>query len=144
VRQLRPSEASTWVDVVSQVWRVFGYRRPWYEARVATAGWRHYVAWIDDAPVAAGAMFVGTVGTGQRAMSVGHLVDGVTLEPWRRRGAQSAIIRRRISDGRRLGCRLFTSETAPPLPHMPLVSFRNLQRQGFELAYLRYPWNLEI
>ncbi len=46
--------------------------------------------------------------------------------------------------GRRLGCELFTSETAPPLARMPLVSFRNLQRQGFELAYLRYAWNLEI
>ena len=58
--------------------------------------------------------------------------------------AQAAIIRRRLIDGRRLGCELFTSETAPPLPRMPLVSFRNLRRQGFELAYLRYPWNLEL
>ena len=68
----------------------------------------------------------------------------VTLKPWRRRGAQAAIIRRRVADDRRLGCELFTSETAPPLPRMPLVSFRNLQRQRFDLAYLRYPWNLEI
>ncbi len=76
--------------------------------------------------------------------AVGHVVDGVTLKPWRRRGAQAAIIRRRVADGRRLGCGLFTSETAPPLPRMPLVSFRNLKRQGFELAYLRYSWILEF
>ncbi len=128
VRRVRPSEASAWVDVVSEVWRVFGFRRAWYEARVAAPGWRHYLAWIDDEPVAAGALFIGTVGAGNRAVKVGHLVDAVTPKPWRRR----------------LGCELFTSETAPPLPRMPLVSFRNLQRQGFDLAYLRYPWNLEI
>ena len=132
------------MDVVSEVWRVFGFRRAWYEARVASSGWRHYLAWIDDQPVAAAALFVGTVGSGSSAVKVGHLVDGVTLKAWRRRGAQAAIIRRRLADGRRAGCELFTSETAPPLPRMPLVSFRNLQRQGFELAYLRYPWNLEL
>ncbi len=144
VRRVRPAEASLWVDVVSDVWRAFGFRRPWYEARVATPGWRHYLAWIHGQPVAAGALFVGIVGSSASARKVGHLVDGVTLKPWRRRGAQGAIIRRRVADGCRLGCELFTSETAPPLPRMPLVSFRNLKRQGFELAYLRYPWNLEI
>ncbi len=144
VRRVRPAEASAWVDVVSEVWRVFGFRRLWYEARVAAPGWRHYLAWIDDQPVAAAALFIGTVGSGANAVKAGHLVDGVTLKPWRRRGGQAAIIRRRVADGCRLGCELFTSETAPPLPRMPLVSFRNLKRQGFELAYLRYPWNLEI
>ena len=140
VRRVRPADASAWVDVVSQVWRTFGSRRPWYEARVPAPGWYHYLAWIDDEPVGAGALFVGDVGSTR----VGHLVDGVTLGRWRRRGAQSAIIRRRVSEGRRLGCELFTSETAPPLPRMPLVSFRNLQRQGFEMAYLRDSWKLGL
>ena len=98
------------------------------------------MAWIDGEPVAAGALFVGTVA----GRTVGHLVDGVTLRDWRGRGAQSAIIRRRISDGSKLGCQLFTVETAPPLPRMPLVSFRNLCRQGFHLAYLRESWRLQL
>ncbi len=140
VRRVRSSDASVWVDVVSQVWRTFGSRRPWYEARVGTPGWYHYVAWIGDEPVGAGALFVGDVGSTR----VGHLVDGVTLGPWRRNGVQSAIIRQRIRQGRRLGCELFTSETAPPLPRMPLVSFRNLCRQGFQLAYLRGSWKLDL
>ncbi len=144
VRRVRPAEAPLWVDLVAEVWRVFGYRRPWFEARVSAPGWSHYLAWIEDRPVAAGALFVATIGRGRRAVTVGHLVDGVTLKPFRRQGAQSVVIRRRIADGRRLGCSFFTSETAPPLPRMPLVSFRNLRRQGFELAYLRHSWSLEI
>lgn len=140
VRRVRPADASIWVDVVSQVWRTFGFRRPWYEARVATPGWRHYLAWVGEEPVAAGALYVDDVG----AARVGHLVDGVTLGPWRRLGAQRALIRKRVVEGRRLGCTLFTSETAPPLPRMPLVSFRNLRREGFELAYLRDVWKREL
>ncbi len=140
VRRVPPKDARLWVDVVSRVWRTFGSRRAWYEARVGTPRWYHYLAWVGDEPVGAGALFVGDVGSAR----VGHLVDGVTLGPWRRRGVQAAIIRTRVSHGRRLGCDLFTSETAPPLPRMPLVSFRNLRRQGFELAYLRDVWRLDL
>jgi hypothetical protein len=84
-------------------------------------------------------LFVGSVG----GRTVGHLVDGITSRRSRKQGAQSAIIRRRISDGVKLGCELFSVETTPPLPGMPLVSFRNLRRQGFELAYLREAWKLQ-
>ena len=140
VRRVRRSDSATWVDVVGDVWRAFASRRAWFEARAHAPGWRHYLAWIDGEPVAAGALFVGTVG----GRTVGHLVDGVTLKAWRKRGAQSAIIRRRVSDGMKLGCELFSVETAPPLPGMPLVSFRNLCRQGFDLAYLRESWRLQL
>ena len=62
VRLARGEDAGTWVDVVARVWRSFGSRRPWFEARAAAPGWRHYLAWIDDEPVATGGLFVGTVG----------------------------------------------------------------------------------
>jgi len=62
VRIARRKDAATWVDVVAQVWRAFGSRRAWFEARARAPGWRHYLAWIDGEPVAAGALFVGTVG----------------------------------------------------------------------------------
>ena len=140
VRVARREDAATWVDVVAQVWRAFGSRRAWFEARARAPGWRHYLAWIDGEPVAAGALFVGTVGE----RTVDHLVDAVTLQNWRGRGAQSAIIRRRISDGVKLGCELFAVETAPPLPRMLVVSFRNLCRQGFQFAYLRESWKLQL
>lgn len=140
VRRVTGRQVSAWVDVVARVWRAFGTRRDWFEARALTEGWRHYVASIDGRDVGAGALFVGDAGDTR----VGHLVDGVTLPDARRVGVQTAIIRRRVQDGRRAGCSLFCSETAPPLPRMPLVSYRNLRRQGFELAYLRDSWNLRF
>lgn len=140
VRKVRKGHESVWVDVVSQVWRTFGSRRAWFEARIREPGWHHYLAWIGGEPVGAGGLYVGSVG----ATTVGHLVDGVTLPTWRRRGVQTAIIRRRVRDGARMGCTLFSVETAPPLPRMPLVSFRNLQAQGFGFAYLRQSWVRQI
>lgn len=99
---------------------------------------------MDDVPAGAAALYVGQVGHGTGAMTAGHLVDGVTLKPHRRVGVQRAIIRKRIADGLSAGCEVFTSETAPPLPRQPLASFRNLRREGFELAYLRYSWDIEL
>lgn len=142
--RVSPTEASLWVDVVAQVWRVFASRRAWFEARAEMPGWHHYLASVDDVPAGAAALYVGQIGRGDDAMTVGHLVDGVTLKRHRRIGVQHAIIRRRIMDGQRAGCELFTCETAPPLPRQPLASFRNLRREGFELAYLRYSWDIEL
>jgi hypothetical protein len=66
-----------------------------------------------------------------------RLLDGVTTRIHRRRGAQSALIARRLMDGMEQGCRLFTSETVAPGTHQSHVSHRNLMRAGFELAYIR-------
>jgi acetyltransferase (GNAT) family protein len=140
VRVARGTDVARWVDVVSSVWRSFGSRRAWFEARAGAPGWRHYLAWIDGRPVATGALFVAEVS----GRMVGHLVDGTTLRDHRGLGVQNALIRRRLTDGRRLGCEFFAVETAPPLPRMPLVSFRNLCRQGFQLAYVRESWRLML
>jgi hypothetical protein len=66
-----------------------------------------------------------------------RLCEAVTLSAHRRRGAQSALIARRLQDGLVAGASIFTSETAPPLPRMSLVSYANLIRAGFRLGYVR-------
>jgi GNAT superfamily N-acetyltransferase len=60
-----------------------------------------------------------------------------TLAAARGRGAQSALIARRLSDAARLGCTHAVVETAEDLPDAPSTSLRNLRRQGFEQVYLR-------
>lgn len=140
VLKVGTAHRSKWVDVVSRVWRSYGSRRAWYEARARAPGWQHFIAWHGDEAVGAGALFAGETAEGR----AGHLVDGVTLKPYRRRGVQGALIRKRISAARRLGCTALTSETAPPLPRMPLVSYRNLRRQGFALSCIRANWRLDL
>ena len=68
---------------------------------------------------------------------VGWLGIGATLPAYRRRGAQGALMARRIADGADLGCRWFASETGQDLPDKPNPSFHNMLRTGFRVAYHR-------
>ena len=54
-----------------------------------------------------------------------------TLEAHRLRGAQNALIVRRVNDALALGCDLIVSETLYKLKN----SLRNFQRKGFEIVY---------
>jgi hypothetical protein len=94
-------------------------------------GWSTYAAYDGDVPVACGALFV--------QGSLGWVGIGATRPEWRGKGAQSALIRRRIRDGLAAGVRTFTAETGVPAPgqERKSVSFNNLVRAGFELAYTR-------
>lgn len=93
------------------------------------SGWRRYLAFDGEAPVAAAGLYV----TGAH----GYLGPAVTLPSHRGRGAQSALIARRIHDAAADGCTLLVTETAEDRPEHPAPSFRNMQRLGFQLAYLR-------
>jgi hypothetical protein len=103
--------------------------RPWIASTVGRPGWRHYVAYSADTPLAAAALF--------QHGDVGWLGVASTLPDARRRGAQGALMRRRIEDGREAGCRWFVTETGEDIPERPNPSFRNMMRAGFQVAYHR-------
>lgn len=96
---------------------------------VGQPGYRHYFALDGDTPVAAAALYT----NGENA----SLAMAGTLEGYRGRGAQSALLARRINDAREMGCSYLYSETAEDTPQKGSPSYRNLRRFGFELAYLR-------
>jgi GNAT superfamily N-acetyltransferase len=96
-------------------------------------GWRCYVARLDGEPSACAAM---------------HLHEGIaefgiaaTLEPARGRGAQLALLRRRIADAAQAGCHTLFVETGERVPGRPSASYGNILRAGFEEAYLRPNWS---
>ncbi len=74
-----------------------------------------------------------TVAYGMATTSDGvTYVGGVgTAEPYRNRGAQTALIRARLQDAVRRGSQIAVSETLSMLGS----SLRNLQRAGFTIAY---------
>lgn len=110
----------------------FGYPEtlaPWSRAKAGAAGWRHYLAFDGDTPVATGALLP----RGDTAW----LGMAATLGSHRGRGAQSALIARRVADAASLGCRFVVTETAEETPARPAPSYRNLTRLDFQVAYLR-------
>ena len=70
---------------------------------------------------------------------IGYLMAAATAENDRKRGAQQALIAKRIARAEQTGCSIQVSETLYMIEH----SLRNLQRAGFEEAYEKevYEWN---
>jgi ribosomal protein S18 acetylase RimI-like enzyme len=101
---------------------------------IGRTGWRHYLAYDAEQPVAAAAMYV--------AGDAAWFGFAATAASHRGRGAQTALILRRLGDARDAGCRWVSVETAEDTVEKNAPSFRNLRRLGFEVAYTRpnYLW----
>ena len=96
--------------------------------------WHHYLAFEGDTPIASGAMYI--------AGSAAWFSFAATDAAHRKRGAQQALIVRRLHDAADAGCKWVSVETAEDTVTRDAPSFRNLRRLGFEVAYRRpnYLW----
>jgi ribosomal protein S18 acetylase RimI-like enzyme len=96
--------------------------------------WHHYLAFEGDTPIASAAMYV--------AGSAAWFGFAATDAAHRKRGAQQALIMRRLQDAADAGCKWISVETAEDTVTRDAPSFRNLRRLGFEVAYKRpnYLW----
>jgi len=96
--------------------------------------WNHYLAFEGDTPIASAAMYV--------AGSAAWFGFAATDAAHRKRGAQQALIVRRLQDAADAGCKWVSVETAEDTVTRDAPSFRNLRRLGFEVAYKRpnYLW----
>jgi ribosomal protein S18 acetylase RimI-like enzyme len=133
IRLIDRSEAAVFGRLVADA---FGWPAldPLAAATVGRPRWQHYLAYDRDRAVAAAAMCV--VGP---AAWFGF---AATHEGARGRGAQKALVVRRLQDAAAAGCRWVSVETAQLTPEKDAPSFRNLRRLGFEVAYERpnYLW----
>ncbi len=113
IEQIDRTRAATLADVLAEIpeYAPATTWRPLAERQVGRAGWRHYLAFDGDRAVAIGALFVDG--------EAGWLGGGATLPAYRGRGAQGALIARRIRDAAELGCggwlrkRAMTQRNAP-------------------------------
>jgi hypothetical protein len=99
---------------------------------IANAGMENvafYVAVVDGQEVAAAVL--GLYGR------VGYLANASTLQAFRRRGCQTALVARRIADAAAVGCELVASLTG-----YGSASQRTLERAGLRIAYTRTVWRL--
>lgn len=101
----------------------------WLAASVGRSGWRHYLAYDRERPVAAAALYVDG--------AVAWMGLAGTLAEFRGRGAQSALIARRARDAARAGSGWLAAETLPDTEERGDASYRNLKRSGFAPTYER-------
>jgi hypothetical protein len=103
--------------------RLDGVIWPEYLRSLGAPGMHHFMAFEGERPVASAVLC--------NFKELGYLSMALTAEPFRRRGAQSALIAQRIKKAVAVGCEIVVSETLSILEH----SLGNLQRAGFEVAY---------
>jgi GNAT superfamily N-acetyltransferase len=128
-----PDRAEDFALVVQGGFGLPRVMRPWLAAMPGRAGWTCLVAYDGDAPVGGGALFV----TGADAW----LGLAATLPEARGRGAQSAILARRIALAAEQGATSVTTETGVVEDGRPARSYRNIVRAGFEEAGVRPNWD---
>jgi GNAT superfamily N-acetyltransferase len=129
VREASLQDGDAFGHIVAQTYGLPTTAAQWMTALVGRPHWHCLMAFDGDAPVAAGAVYVG----GEAAW----FGLGATLPSHRRLGAQSALLAARVETAARHGCRVLTTETGVPHPGEAGPSYHNIQRAGFRIAYLR-------
>lgn len=129
IERIGKSEADSFAHILTVSFDWPRIQKPWIAQTVGRPGWRHYLAYDKSKPVATGAIYI----NGQ----FGWIDFASTLPGYRGRGAQGALVERRIRDAAELGCKWLTVETAEETPIRSAPSFRNMRRYGFEVAYIR-------
>ena len=121
VVEVLPEQVPAFLDIVGAGLGVPEAVRPGMAAVIGQPGWHYYFATCDGRPMAGAAMFSDGVGAWFGLCA--------TAPEARGRGAQTALLSRRIADARALGCEWISAETFPVMaPDNP--SLRNMLRLG--------------
>jgi len=128
VEEVSPQRGADFGEVVAAGYELEPFTVPWL-AELPRTSWRCYVAYDGDEPAGAAALYTHD--------SAGYLCFAATRPEHRCKGAQSALLDRRIRDATKAGCKELFTETGERIPMKPSNSYRNILRYGFAEAYLR-------
>jgi hypothetical protein len=102
---------------------------PGIRSTIGHPGWHFYLVFDDQRPIAGAAMFVHGDGAW-------FGVSG-TATTDRGRGAQTALLARRLHDAEALGCKWVSADTRAETAEQPNPSFHNMRRAGLDVLYER-------
>jgi GNAT superfamily N-acetyltransferase len=129
VRNIKPNESKIFAQIVVNAFEWQKELIEWIAAPVGRKNWHHYMAFEDDIPVATAAFYL----SGEYAW-----FDFAATHPQHRgKGAQSALLAKRIEDCRALRVKEIIVETAEQTPDKESPSYRNVLKSGFKEVYKR-------
>jgi GNAT superfamily N-acetyltransferase len=129
VEQIGTERADAFGHIVVRAFEWPEALAPFVTCLIGRPGWRHYLAYEGDTPIGTATLHADG--------EIGWFGFAATVAEFRGRGAQTALIARRIADAREAGCKHLIVETAQQTPEKEAPSYRNIRRSGFEVAYLR-------
>jgi hypothetical protein len=131
VRAIAAEEGGRWTRVAAAGWSDYAgldtFMNEFGRISVASEGSRSYVAEVDGEPIATATLRIHG--------RVAFLAGASTVPSARRRGAQLALLNRRLHDAVEAGCDLAMMGALPGSG-----SQRNAERHGFRIAYTRIKW----
>lgn len=129
VEEVGPATAEAFAEVLTRCFDWPPAFVGWISRLPESPRWRCYVARDTGRVVASGAMYL--------AEDTAALGPAATLPEGRGRGAQTALVRRRLEDALSTGIRQFVTETGEDTAERPSPSYRNMLRLGFTVTCLR-------
>lgn len=136
IAEVDADEAARFGEVEAEGMEMPPFMASWCARQVSAPGWRAYAAYDGDEMVAVGCLF--------RDGEVGQLSGAATLPSHRGRGAQLALMARRIADARDMGLRWIGAETGSETAADPNPSLHNMRRAGLVELYPRQNWLLRL
>jgi GNAT superfamily N-acetyltransferase len=129
IEEINSKHADNFAEIVINVFKNPPELKPNVSLLVGRKNWHHYLAFHNELPVAAGSMYV----HGDTAW----FGMATTLAEYRGKGAQSAIIAKRINKASELGCKWISVETDVHSDEKPNPSYLNMLKYGFNFIYKR-------
>ncbi len=124
-------DGEVWVETSIAGWTaepgVAAFIRNLASVNVRNRAMTHYLVEHDGVPIATGSLGIHD--------GVALLAGASTIPDARGRGAQGALLARRLADARTRGC-----ELAMMITNVGSQSQRNAERNGFRIAYTRTKW----
>lgn len=127
--EIGTTDAVIFEDTVAEPLGILHTMAPVVRSTVGHEHWHFYLALDDTRPIAGAAMFVRGEGA--------WLGLSATRPSDRNRGAQTALLARRLHDAAALGCAWVSADTQPDTAARPNPSYRNMRRAGMDILYSR-------
>jgi GNAT superfamily N-acetyltransferase len=132
ITRVGPENADDFASIVSAAFDFGAHFRPAIAALANSPDWYLYMSFSGEVPAGTGGLYMKD--------GVAYLDFGATHPDFRRRGGQTGVLNTRIRAALDAGCTSIVTMTGEAVPGDEQHSYRNIQRAGFEKAYLRENW----
>jgi GNAT superfamily N-acetyltransferase len=135
VRRVGAEHAASFAEIVCDAFDLTELSQPYIAAIVDDDRWRCFMSFDGDTPAGTGAVLV--------LDDAAYLTFGATAPAFRRRGSQGAIMAARLQAAIDDGCTKLFTETGEAVEGEEQVSYRNIERYGFEPGFLCENWTVK-
>ena len=132
IRKIGPEHAAAFATIAGNAFDFTADFQPAIASLVNDDTWHLYMGFDGDTPACTGGLYMRD--------GVGYLDFGATHPDFRRRGGQTSLLNARIRAALDAGCSSIVTMTGEAVPGDEQHSYNNIQRAGFEEAYLRENW----